>query len=431
MRDILNKLTLLEASLAAGPAEFLELKTLLAAKIKKLPAGDNTARALAEIEDLLSNVNAGGKIGIINGELQKINDPTVTAAHKEISRYLLSIEMTPADRAELFQLWREDKLVKQEILLGQGKNDFGDVITSYKTNPAIKEFVDDMMRISALGQGKGEFGLSVLSKSITKQVGKGDLDISGRAIEVKTTDGGAGRFTDQEVGAGPGFEQAARDVNQLLKSNGFDVVKSGVSIQGAIAFYLTMQEENRPVAEEFIKQIQNLITIIFGGTNSGGFSAASAGEGIAAAMKSGNVNEALQQYAQASFNYYMSKKKDEGVLYIGIKPSSIMSVYFKEADELLASGLRLHASTVYLTSIADKRLPYPQIEIIDTTGGANAAAAADKSMAKDAAAREKAIPKSLTGGSVTGDDVQSKAGKLAKSNFKGGDQKPTVGRAAR
>ena len=90
---------------------------------------------------------------------------------------------------------------------------------------------------------------------------------------------------------------------------------------------------------------------------------------IIAAIKSGNANAAKQEYAKTNFNYYMSKKKDEGVLYISLVKDPIMTVYFKDADELAASGLRLNAGTAYITSVSDVRLPYPQIEIIDTRAG--------------------------------------------------------------
>ena len=50
-----------------------------------------------------------------------------------------------------------------------------------------------------------------------------------------------------------------------------------------------------------------------------------------------------------------------------------MTVFFKDADELAASGLRLHAGTTYITSVADVRLPYPQIEIVDTSAGGGSA----------------------------------------------------------
>ena len=66
-------------------------------QIKELPADDATQKALAEIEDLLKYVNAGGRIGIINGELKSINDPTVDACTKTISTISNAVwTMTPA-----------------------------------------------------------------------------------------------------------------------------------------------------------------------------------------------------------------------------------------------------------------------------------------------------------------------------------------------
>jgi hypothetical protein len=94
--------------------------------------------------------------------------------------------------------------------------------------------------------------------------------------------------------------------------------------------------------------------------------------GIINAIKTGNINAAKQEYAKTNFNYYMSKKKDEGVLYISLVKDPIMTVFFKDADELAASGLRLHAGTTYITSTADVRLPYPQIEIIGTSASPTA-----------------------------------------------------------
>lgn len=365
MRDLLNLIKLYEAPSNNLPNvdEIEAFKKIIAGKIKQLPDDDNTAKALREIEDLLKHVNAGGKMGIINGELASIDDPTVSAAQKELARYIMSIDMTPADRDQLFTLWRGNKLVKIDKLLGSGKKNFSEIITGYATNPAIRELSNELMRISALGQGKGEFGLSVMSKSINKQEGKGDLNISGRPIEVKTTDGGAGRFTDQEVRPGAGFDQAARQLNSFIKQYQPGLAKSGANLDGFIGFYevLKTNPDLKQDATALLDMIKNVIQNIFEGEDV---------SKIVKAIERGDVNGAKQEYAKANFNYYMSRKKDEGVLYISLVKDPIMTVFFKDADELADSGLRLHAGTTYITSTSDVRLPYPQIEIVDTTGGA-------------------------------------------------------------
>jgi hypothetical protein len=371
MRDLIDILDKILIESPTDGDELAAMKSVIAAKIKSLPDDDATAKALREIEDLLKHIGAGGKLGIINGELKSINDESVDAAQKLLARYILSIDMTSDQRNDLFNLWRKDKLVKKNVLLGKGKKNFSEIITNYNTNPAIKEISNDLMRITALGQGKGEFGLSVMSKSISKP-DKGDLLIDGRKIEAKTTEGGAGRFTDQEVRPSKGFEAAANNLNDFVTERGFSLPASGLSLNVAVDIGQQLQGKDKI---QYFKLVENVIKLIFGGSDV---------SGIMSAIKSGNQNQAKAEYAKASFNYYMSKKDDEGVLYINLTTDPITTVFFKDADELTSSALRLQMKTAYITATADVRLPYPQMDIVDTSFGANAAAAAAKKVAKPA-----------------------------------------------
>jgi len=369
MRDLIDILDKILIESPIDGDELSAMKSVIAAKIKSLPDDDATAKALREIEDLLKHIGAGGKLGIINGELQSINDKSVDAAQKLLARYILSIDMTADQRNDLFNLWRKDKLVKKNVLLGKGKKNFSEIITNYDTNPAIKEISNDLMRITALGQGKGEFGLCVMSKSISKPA-KGDLLIDGRKIEAKTTEGGAGRFTDQEVRPGKGFEAAANNLNDFVTQLGYEFPGSGISLNLAVEIGQQLEGKNKT---QYFKLVENVVRLIFGGNDV---------SAIMSAIKSGNQNQAKAEYAKASFNYYMSKKDDEGVLYINLTTDPITTVYFKDADELTSSSLRLQMKGAYLTSTTDVRLPYPQMDIVDTSFGANAAAAAAKKVSK-------------------------------------------------
>ena len=136
----------------------------------------------------------------IGAELDNIDDRDVHKARNLLAKYVLSLDMNSKQRLELFTMWKNDKLVNIDKLLSIGKHTIPEIINGYDNskNPAIKELVDDLAQVAALGQGKGEFLLSVLSKRITK-LHKGDLSIDGQQIEVKTQDVGGGRFYDQEV----------------------------------------------------------------------------------------------------------------------------------------------------------------------------------------------------------------------------------------
>ena len=170
-----------------------DLKSHLAGRIKELPADEATVKTLREIEDLLRDVNAGGRVGLINKDLKSIGDPTVNAAQQLLARYIISIDATPEQRNELYSVWRTDKLVDIDKMLEGDRVGFAEVFAGYDSNPLIQELVDELMRVMALGHGKGEFGLSVLSKRINKpESTKGDLLIKhgGKtlSVEVKTSD---------------------------------------------------------------------------------------------------------------------------------------------------------------------------------------------------------------------------------------------------
>lgn len=384
------------------PAELNAFKSVIAAKIKKLPADDNTARTLKEIEELLQHVHAGGRMGMINGQLHEINDPAVMASQKRLAQYIAGMEVSPDDRAELFSLWKADKLVNIGALLSKKNKTFADIFTQYGKNTAITELVDDVMAETALGQGKGEFGLNVLSKSVSKPgklvgaspeeesvEGKGDLLIKyngkWRKIEVKTTHSGGARFGDQEVRPAEGYDSQAADLNRFVMTDKAvasqvfpkGVPDYGINLNKAIDYY---QLAPQKVKDEFSNKVSAIITTIFGGKTAD----KAAVKKIMSAFKAGDKNTAIQMYAQTSFNFYMGKKDDEGVLAINLNTQSF--IFYSSADDLTKENMRFNSDTIYLTAKDVVRGAYPQMSVVPTTFGANARAAAEKRAAKE---REK------------------------------------------
>jgi hypothetical protein len=400
--------TLLEDIGLPSEQELEAFKSVIAGKIKQLPDDDATAKTLKEIEELLQHVQAGGRMGMINGQLHAINDPAVMAAQKRLAQYIASMEVDPKDRAELFSMWRADKIVNIDKLLSKKSHTFSEIFNGYDTNPAIKELVDDVMEEQALGQGKGEFGLNVLSKSVSKpggfvsndddepgdQTTKGDLLMKyngkWRKIEIKTTHGGAARFSDQEVRPAPGYEAAATALNTFVTRTHKPVAARlypkgfpgyGMNLNKAIEFYQAVPPKSQA---EFISLVNNAVTLIFGGKEAN----KPAVKRIVNAIKTGNANEAMQAYSQASFNYYMSKKDDEGVLAINLNSKNFM--FYNQAEDLTKEKLRLDAKTVYISTVRDPgRGVYPQLQVVPTTFGARARAEAE-AKAKAAAEKERA-----------------------------------------
>ena len=396
-------------STSISAPELEGMKDLISRRIKELPDDSDTARALKQIEDLLSHVAHGGRYGSISKEILAVQDRAVDDAKKVLSRLVLSIMeelgSTPEQRAEFFELWRGDQLVNIESLLSNQKVDFNTAFNGYNQNPIVKEFVDEVMVIQELGMGRGEFGLNVLSKSITvagkrskedndEDSGskKGDLQISYDGtkyqVELKTEMGGAARFGDQEVRPAEGFESAAVALNSYVKSHKMyknlsrKISGSGVNLNQAIEFasYLQGADYNK-----FLGLVRKCITLIFGASSK------SRKEyvvrlkkninAIMSSIETGDNGAAAQQWSQASFNFYMSKKHDDGVLYLNLNNKTFL--YYQNAEQLLSQGLRFHASTPYISATKDPvRSVYPQIGIQQTTFGGAAAQQGIKKLAK-------------------------------------------------
>ena len=387
-----------------------DLKNALAGKIKQLPADEGTVKTLREIEDLLRDVNAGGRVGLINKDLKSIGDPTVNAAQQLLARYIISIDATPEQRNELYSLWRADKLVNLDKMLEGDRVGFSEVFAGYDTNPLIQELVDELMRVMALGHGKGEFGLSVLSKRINKpESTKGDLLVKygGKtlSVEVKTSDTApdkkgslkksSARFGDQEVRPTADYAEGSKKLNAfasaLIKKLGSKGLlsnqakkglgDSGLSLTTAIELVKAASPDE---SSTLLGLIRYNIKQIFGNWGD------STKEGyrpprpeyrqrlmknintVLSSIESGDVNGALQAYSQATFNYYMARKHDDGVLYIDLGAGTF--VWYTKAEDLGSKGLRLHAQTIYLSGANPARTVYPQIEINPRTYGTDVVA---------------------------------------------------------
>jgi hypothetical protein len=343
----------------ADSPEIESLKLMLSSKIKELPTDPATMKLLQEIEDLLASIGAGSRTKYVGNVLQGIEDPDVNNAQKLLAKYFMSLDASPKDRQAMVELWKADKLVNVKMLLTPGKHTVAQLINGYDSNPAIKEMTDDLSQIAALGQGKGEFLLSVFSKKITKAEGKGDLLISGvGTVEVKTTDKGAGRFTDQQVKPTTKYQAAVNDFRATFKDiiEQVGIKSSGISIVNLIKLNGALNVKQRKL---FTQKLTAAVSNLFP------YATDMVGP-IVDAIVAGNENQAKQRYAVANLNNYMAQKDDVGVLAINLAKDPYTFVFFTDNKSLNAGGMRLHSKTGYPIA-ADFRDAYPQTEIRDTS----------------------------------------------------------------
>jgi hypothetical protein len=239
-----------------------------------------------------------------------------------------------------------------------GKNlPLSEIFNGYSDNPGIRQLVDSLSGIASLGQGKGEFLLSVLSKNINKMP-KGDLRIDNLAVEVKTLDGGAGRFFDQEVKPSSEYTVNRDAFMRKYEDRLSGKSKSGVNLTNLINLVGNVDDKT-----ELKKDVESLIQGIFPGQDV---------SKLVNAIMSSKVNEAKQLYAKTNLGYYFDVKKEkealDGVLYIDLANKPMTMMFFEDFNELEKEGYRLHADTIYPIAM-DIRGAYPQITIVPTKQG--------------------------------------------------------------
>lgn len=349
------------------------LKLAVANKIKDLPFDDDTKKALDEVEDILDSVKPfkqggrRGRFGTIDAALDDIamDDSEVAAAKKMLAKYVLSIDMTKEERADLFGLWKSGKLVNVEQLLKVGHHTFADVITGYD-KPYIRELVSDLSTVESLGVGKGEFLFAVLSPRITKSTAKGDLVVDGeKSIEVKTYDKSGGRFYDREVKPSSGYLSAVNTFlnkyrDTITQMFGKKIPKTGLNLMSVMDIRMGLKQnpETAKLGAEIDTDIDNLLGMIFPEMDT---------SKISQAIKANNLNLAKQEYAKTNFDYYTKIKQDFGTLSINLTTKPPSMTFFKTADDLVRLGMRFHADTIFLVSTNEQEA-YPKIRITPTKG---------------------------------------------------------------
>ena len=365
------------------------LKVAIAHKIKELPASQETQNSLEEIEDILSHINLGGRRQATSTDFGSWTDEDVKKAKDLLAKYIVSLDSPVAYKRSMLAQWKEGGLIDTNLLLS-GSHTIEEIVKGYTTNPAVKELADDLMQVASLGKGKGEFMLKVLSPIITDPPGgKGDILVKEvGTVEVKTTDGGAGRFYDRQVKAGPNFtsmsdrfiktygsylvaqEPAATPGNVNTPSQPISerpaknpsvpkkpvaLAKTGINIDQLATIYKNLPNE---LKANFTKDLNDIISEVFQ-------RAPQYAGAVVKAIMDGNAGKAKQLYGVGALNNYMAHKADIGILYINLTAKPTTFTFFTDNASLNAGGLRLQIATAYPVSSGEQNA-FPQTSIVAT-----------------------------------------------------------------
>jgi nucleoid DNA-binding protein len=381
------------------------LKLAIAHKIKELEPDEQTQHALDEINDVLSTVKLGGRRKSALTDLTTWSDSDVVAAKELLAKYIVSLDAPVEYKKSMLTQWKEGGLINVDLLL-KGTHTIDQIVRGYTNNPAIKELTDDLLQVASIGKGKGEFMLKVLSPRIKNpSENKGDIEIVNfGTVEVKTTDGGAGRFYDRQVKPGTGYQSAVNDFIKTFKPYADDqpaeptavapqpvpnaapapqptvqpeveqpvptveakakvpkipkglITKTGINLDGLITLYGKLTPEMQAVYKAKLTEVLDQIFI----------KVPEYAGAVVTAITSGNSGKAKQLYGVGVLNNYMAHKTDAGILYIDLTINPATFTFFVDNASLNAGGLRLHVGTAYPIS-NDGQYAYPQTSIVSTS----------------------------------------------------------------
>lgn len=346
----------------------LGLKAEVIDAIKQMGDDKETKRILQKVRELLTHVDVGSSLEAYKSRLEPIaaNDVDVQKAFNQLVNLIAaaSARTTVGDRDFLMKKWAEDSIVNKDRLREPGKNYTIDkMFNYYSKSQAIKFIVDALCRVEEYGMGKGEVVFAVLSKGITKAE-KGDLVImdtapDGKAttfkIEVKATDVGSPRFSDQELRVAPGYEQKRDELiekyrPQLADVGGLSAPATGVNLSA----WLAVGRHQDTDKEEYYTDTLELLEKIFPGQDN---------TEMAELIKAGKEGSSKALYCNKVFQRYMSVKDDDVVLYINLSQNPPTYTVFVTVDDLSKLGYRFHAKTIYILGRGE-RSTYPQMSVV-------------------------------------------------------------------
>ena len=364
IKEQLEKLLIKHGIIKEAPGDALDKKNLLGlrqdvlSKLESLPQTKEARRTLEKVRELLQATDATDNLKAYADRIADLgtNDSDVANAVEQLTKLIGAVvQMSSVKDRELFlKKWEADQIVKVDKLMKGGEvMKLSQLFNYYGKSKAVTYVVNSLAKDAGYGLGKGEFLLAVLSRRIQKAPGKGDLLIDGKSIEVKATDGGSPRFSDQEVRVAQGYEQTRDTLFDLYKE---EIAQTGGAGSTGLNLARWVQVGQATTVDKptFAKNTTALLDKIFPNMNN---------SELANAIAAGQLGKAKSLYANSCFTRYMTIKQDEAVLYINLAKKDPTYVMFRSVEDLASMGLYLHADTIYILGMSGQRDVYPQMSV--------------------------------------------------------------------
>ena len=322
----------------------LEAESILKQQVVDLVHQTNDPQILHKVLLALKSTDLGAKLKQVLKQ-----DVDANKMVDKLANLIVHVDGTVEEK-EKFADEYPNGFVDTTKLLNGKRNSFTDIIEAGFPDRVFRLLA---IELTAQGVGPGEIALAILSPKIKhsgRASGGGDLNIDGKAVEVKTTVSKGGRWSDARK-ANLNMRAIRDAIAEIVVANGIEM-----PARVGITFWVNTV---RPLIQDDSTALDKVTTIMADGL----FSHVNNSE-YKEALQTGDAGAIKEAVLSTGYDNYKKYAGFDGMLLLDVRGGG-SAQYFETYDDMRG---QINASTIYL--MAPESEAMPQIVLSTSSNGA-------------------------------------------------------------
>lgn len=289
--------------------------------------------------DILKKVLLALKSTDLDSKLKSVlkQDADASKMLDKLANLIVHVEGT-VDEKEKFANEYSKGFINTSALLSGKQQSFNDIVPDPFANRVFRLLATEL---SAHGVGPGELALAILSPNIKhsgRASGGGDLNIDGKAVEVKTTVSKGGRWTDAR--------KANLDMNSIKNELTKVLATTGQELPARVGIPYWVNTIRPLLTDE--TQLDHIVNVMANGL----FSHID-NSSYKTALKTGDAADIADAVLSVGYDNYKKYAGFDGMLLVDVRGSGLAQ-YFNSYDDMRGY---VKASTIYLMAPESEAMP--------------------------------------------------------------------------
>jgi hypothetical protein len=289
--------------------------------------------------EILKKVLLALKSTDLDGKLKSVLKQDVDANKMidKLANLIVQVDGTVEEKEQFANDYSKG-FIDVSALLSGSQHSFNDIVSNPFANRVFRVLATEL---SAHGVGPGELALAILSPKIKhsgRASGGGDLNINGKAVEVKTTVSKGGRWSDARK-ANLDMNSIKNELAKILEPAGLQVpARLGISYWvNTVRPLLTDNEQLNRMAEIMAKGLFSHVD----------------NNKYKEALKTGDAADIADAVLSVGYDNYKKYAGFDGMLLVDVRGAGLVQ-YFESYDDMRGS---IKASTIYLMAPESEAMP--------------------------------------------------------------------------